>query len=137
MKVHFIYPYIGTLYYPGVHHGLASISSVLKQHGHSVSIHYVQKEPARNEILNVIQREQPDLVGFSSTTNQIQYVDLWSNWIKEEFNIRVVCGGVHATLLPEEVISFSGVDMVCVGEGEHPMLELAFVGINKCSTSNQ
>ena len=118
MKVHLIYADVSTYYYPGVHHGLACIAGVLKAGGHEVSLHHVKKEPSRDEILNVVRRERPDLIGFSAVTNQIVYVDKWSQWIKREFDVSVVCGGVHATLFPEEVIGFDGVDIVCRGEGE-------------------
>ncbi len=124
MKIHFIYSDVNTYFYPGVHHGLASISSVLKSRGHLVSVHHVKKEPSRNQILNIIQKERPDLIGFSSVTNQVGYVELWSRWIKKEFSIPIICGGIHATLRPEEVILFDGLDMICRGEGEYPMLEL-------------
>ena len=125
MKIHFIYSDVSTYYYPGVHHGLASISSVLKAHGHLVSIHHVKREPSKNEMLDIIQRERPDLIAFSSVTNQIGYVDTWSKWLKQEFATPTICGGIHATLNPEEVIGFDSIDMVCRGEGEYPMLELA------------
>ncbi|MFC2001902.1 B12-binding domain-containing radical SAM protein [Chloroflexota bacterium] len=125
MKIHFIYSDVSTYYYPGAHHGLASISSVLKSHGHLVSIHHFKKEPSRNEVLGIIQREAPDLLAFSSVTNQIGYVNTWSKWIKQEFATPTICGGIHTTLYPEEVIGFDGIDMVCRGEGEYPMLDLA------------
>jgi len=125
VKIHFIYPDVSTYYYPSVHHGLASVSSVLKSRGHLASLYHVKKEPSRNEILDTIQREHPDIIAFSSVTNQIGYVDIGSKWIKQEFTIPIICGGIHATLYPEEVIGFDGIDMVCRGEGEYPMLELA------------
>lgn len=125
MKIHFIYPDVNTYYYPGVHHGLSSILSVLKSGGHLVSLHHVKKEPSRNEILGLIQRERPDLICFSAVTNQIGYVDTWSRWIKQEFATPILCGGIHTTLYPEEVIHFESIDMICRGEGEYPVLELA------------
>lgn len=124
MKIHFIYADVSTFYYPGVHHGIASISSVLKSHRHSVSLHHVKKEISRNSILDIIQRESPDLIAFSAVTNQIGYVETWSRWTKEEFRIPIICGGIHTTLCPEQVIGFEGVDMVCRGEGEYPLLDL-------------
>jgi len=125
VKIHFIYPDVSTYYYPGVHHGLASIISVLKAHGHQVSLFHVKKEPSRADILGPIQREKPDIIAFSSVTNQIDNVAKWSKSVKQEFNLPTICGGVHATLNPEEVINFEGIDMVCRGEGEYPILDLA------------
>lgn len=43
----------------------------------------------------------------------------------EDLEIPTVVGGVHATFSPEEVIEESCVDMVCVGEGEDALVELA------------
>jgi len=125
VKIHFIYSDVKTYYYPGVHHGVAYILSVLKAGGHKVSLHHVKKEPSRNTILDIIQEERPELIALSAVTNQIGYVDKWSTWVKEEFAIPIICGGIHATLFPEEVIGFDGIDIVCRGEGEYPMLELA------------
>jgi anaerobic magnesium-protoporphyrin IX monomethyl ester cyclase len=125
VKVHFIYPDVSTYFYPGAHHGLASIASVLKFGGHRVSLYHVKKEPSRKEVIDTIRRESPDLIAFSAVTNQINYVAELSAWIKQEFPIPTVCGGIHATLYPEEVIGFPGIDICCRGEGEYPLLELA------------
>lgn len=41
--------------------------------------------------------------------------------IKKHFkDIYTIYGGIHTTLLPDEVINESSVDMICVGEGEAP-----------------
>ncbi|MFC1991164.1 B12-binding domain-containing radical SAM protein [Chloroflexota bacterium] len=125
MKIHFIYADVNTLFYNGVHHGIASISSVLKENGHSVSLHYIKKEPSKNNILDRIREESPDLIAFSVVTNQVNRIKIWSNWIKQEMDIPIICGGIHATLFPEEIIGFDGVDIVCIGEGEYPLLDLA------------
>jgi len=125
MKVHLIYADVSTSFYPGVHHGVASISAVLKQHGHDVSLHHVFREPLKEDIMRPVLRDAPDLIGFSATTNQIWYVDRWSRWIKEETHIPTICGGIHATIVPDEVLSLPGIDMVCRGEGEYPLLDLA------------
>jgi radical SAM superfamily enzyme YgiQ (UPF0313 family) len=46
--------------------------------------------------------------------------------IKEELpDTPIIFGGIHPTSVPERVIKNDFVDMVCVGEGEYPMLELA------------
>lgn len=125
MKVHFILPHVNTFWFADVHHGLMSISSVLKSHGHDVSLTYIKKMPSRDDILEPIRKIKPDIIGFSTTTHQVEYVKQWSQWVKEEFNLPTICGGTHVILFPEQVINFPGMDMVCVGEGEYPMLELA------------
>ena len=39
-------------------------------------------------------------------------------------DVLIVVGGVHASIMPEQVIMHSEVNMVCVGEGELPIVEL-------------
>ena len=45
--------------------------------------------------------------------------------IKKHLDVLVIFGGVHPTLLPNVVIHNKSIDIVCVGEGEMPLLELA------------
>lgn len=42
----------------------------------------------------------------------------------KDMRIPTIAGGVHAILVPDEVISESCVDMVCTGEGENALAEL-------------
>jgi len=123
MKYHFIYPDIGTGYYPRVHHGLAQLVAVLRANGHEASLHHVKKEPKRDDIVAAVRKESPDIVGFTTMSNQVLYVELWSDWIKQSSDIPIVCGGVHATLNPKELLAVDSIDAVCVGEGERAVLE--------------
>ena len=43
----------------------------------------------------------------------------------------IIIGGHHATIMPEDCLTFA--DAVCVGEGYYPMIELANKGLNKIS----
>ena len=57
--------------------------------------------------------------------------------IKKHMNTIVVWGGIHAIIAPEECIKYA--DIVCIGEGEYPMRELAdTVRLNKeiCGIKN-
>jgi len=106
--------------------GIASISAVLKSHGHKVSLSHLTKPTSRKKILREIKQNSPDIVCFSSTTNQYPFVEKIAKWIKEEgLEVLTLVGGIHATLSPEEVIQNDSIDIVCVGEGEYPLLELA------------
>lgn len=124
MHVLFIYPDIGQVRY-NFHQGIAYMSSLLKANGHQTSLFYVIKDITRSKLIKELKRSRPDIVGFSATTNQYPYVEKYANWIKEELETPIICGGVHATLCPGEVLSCKGIDMVCIGEGEYPMVELA------------
>ncbi len=74
----------------------------------------------------VIDRFKPELIAVSAmTTNYEQSLDIIRQ-AKARYgqSIPVIFGGVHPTLMPEEVIKEDAVDYVCIGEGEEPLLEL-------------
>lgn len=63
-------------------------------------------------------KEKPDLIGISVLSfNYTQALDI-ASFIKENFDVKIIFGGVHVILMPEEVIKNKQVDMICVGEGE-------------------
>ncbi len=124
MKYLFIYPDVNTSFRPSVHHGLAQLSSILKVQGHDVSLAHVVKEPQKGDIADLLEREEPDIVGFTAMSNQIEYVKTWSRWVKEHADYPVICGGVHATLCPQELLNEPSIDLVCIGEGDKVITEV-------------
>ncbi|MFZ5799819.1 MAG: B12-binding domain-containing radical SAM protein, partial [Candidatus Omnitrophota bacterium] len=124
-KIHFLYLDIQTGTYHGVNHGIAVLAAVLKQAGHRVSLHHLTGEVNPREVLKQIADIQPHLAAFSCTTNQYGFLEKYAKAIKERFNIPILVGGIHASLCPEEVIANPYVDMVCIGEGEYALRELA------------
>ncbi|MBU0894312.1 MAG: B12-binding domain-containing radical SAM protein [Nanoarchaeota archaeon] len=72
-----------------------------------------------------IKEFNPDLIGLSILSfNYIQAIEI-SKFIKNHFkNKKIIFGGVHAILSPEETINNSSVDMICIGEGEETLKEL-------------
>lgn len=104
--------------------GLASISSVLKTHGHEVSLYHMKSRVTKDEFLAEVKKHNPDLIGFSVRTNNYNEVIQYIPFIKKHFKTPVICGSYHATLFPEEVLRVDGVDMVCIGEGEYPLFEI-------------
>ncbi len=125
MKVLFIYTDIFTNQYFHFQYGIGSNSSVLKQGDHSISLLYLSQEISREELTRRVKGLRPDLIGFSTGTHQWRFAREFSRWLKESFNIPIICGGIHPTLAPEEAISEPGIDMICRGEGEYALLELA------------
>jgi anaerobic magnesium-protoporphyrin IX monomethyl ester cyclase len=129
MRVCLVYPDIGGVEHYGArkyYHGLGYISSVLRQGGHETTLAYLQREPEQETFLQQLADLAPDVVAFSATTHQYPYVETCAGWIKENLTQLVtVVGGIHATLAPEKVIANPNIDVVCVGEGEYPLLELA------------
>ncbi len=104
--------------------GLASMSAVLKKKGYNTALYHLTKEISKEVFLKKIEAENPNLIGFSFGTDNFYRIPLYIKWIKEKFNIPIICGSYHPTLAPEEVLNIPGVDMVCIGEGEYSLLEL-------------
>ena len=106
--------------------GLGSLSAFLKKAGHQTSlIHISNSRYSKDDFLRDISRLAPDLIGFSSTTIGFPVVERILGWMEEEgIETPTVCGGTHATVASHDAISPGRMDMICVGEGEHTLLEL-------------
>ena len=104
--------------------GIASISAVLKLNGHQVSLYHLASMVTKEEYLKRLQEEQADIITFSTWTSAYKVVKQLLVWTKELPNVFVVVGGYHATLAPDEVIADEGVDAICIGEGEYPLLDI-------------
>lgn len=117
-----------------------SLSAVLKAAGHETSLAY---DPAlfderiyfhidflarlfsqREKVIRKIVTERPDLVAISVFSDNYQWALAIAEGVKKRIDVPIILGGVFATNCPETVIASPFVDIVCVGEGEAPMLEL-------------
>jgi anaerobic magnesium-protoporphyrin IX monomethyl ester cyclase len=129
VNVLFVYPDLLDFYpdYPGHYYeGIASLSAFLKSQGHRTALIHVLKRPAdRAGFLREVREHAPGLIAFSSTTLQFVVVRQLAGWIKQDRpDLPVICGGVHASLMPEETLACRDVDMVCIGEGERALADL-------------
>ncbi|KPK99050.1 MAG: hypothetical protein AMJ95_01145 [Omnitrophica WOR_2 bacterium SM23_72] len=127
--------------------GVRYISSFLYSKGYSTNIisfgqirlqaevffnNYILPKPLRRNacppkdvdlFINLLQKLKPDLIGISVPSTSFITASILTQKIKEKFNLPVVWGGLHPTLCPEDCLQYA--DIVCIGEGEYPMLELA------------
>ena len=79
----------------------------------------------KKRILQALKSYQPDLIGMSVVSSFYPWASQLAQLIKTEMNVPVIMGGIHPTSVPDRVIQNEAVDMVCIGEGEYPFLELA------------
>lgn len=111
--------------YPSMQYGMASISALLKRHGHMCDLILLRRRSEMNEVENRIKCFLPDILAFTSVSTQFPYVVDVSKNIRATFkNLFQICGGPHATVAPEQALELAEFDAICVGEGEYPMLEL-------------
>ncbi|MEM3399923.1 MAG: radical SAM protein [Candidatus Micrarchaeia archaeon] len=97
------------------------ISAVLKTSGHKCSMVLTKNEK------NWIERVQylnPDIVAISTTTPHWKSYKLIIKEIKDRIGVPVVVGGPHPTFYPK-ILEDPNVDMICIGEGEYAMRDVA------------
>jgi anaerobic magnesium-protoporphyrin IX monomethyl ester cyclase len=130
LKVTFLYPdffqYDEERYLPEgrIYLGIGYLSAFLRMEGHSTSLIHLVHPVERDELLERVKAESPDVLAVSSTTHMFPHVWKWVNWIKEEADIFTICGGAHATLDPQGAMEQASLDAVCLGEGEEALAEL-------------
>jgi len=79
-----------------------------------------------DKVITDINNYNPDLIGLSALSDDYPLGLRIMNRVKKTFSkIPTICGGVHATIDPAGVISEKCFDMVCIGEGEYAILDLA------------
>ncbi|MFH1415712.1 MAG: radical SAM protein [Elusimicrobiota bacterium] len=127
--------------------GIRSISSFLKIHGYQTEIifynkvryaegflyndfltnrllrHQVYSKQDIDLLISRLKERDPAIVGLSVSSTHMQTAKHITSEIKKQIDCIVVWGGIHAIIAPDECIRYA--DIVCTGEGEYPMLELA------------
>lgn len=101
--------------------GAMYISSILKKNGHHVEVFIGNN---LKKIADDIKSYGAELVGFPCTTGNHKWCLEASKVIKSKTKALTIFGGPHPTFLPE-TITESQVDIICRGEAETAVLELA------------
>ena len=128
MKVLFVYPDInvkgGALSY---HFGIGSLSAVLKKAGHETALQYLYGSYDIKALLEKIEQFEPGILAITAVSFQYKYIKKMIAEIKNIHGSKIftICGGPHTSLAPWELEKTEGLDAICIGEGEYPLLELA------------
>jgi radical SAM superfamily enzyme YgiQ (UPF0313 family) len=101
--------------------GMMHISALLRQHGHTCEALDLSSE---RDLTTTVSERAPQLIAFSAVTGPHRKLIRASREIKRGLDVISIFGGPHPTYFPE-MIKEEGVDIICQGEGEYPMLELA------------
>ncbi len=113
--------------------GVRSISGLLRQRGFSPCLIFFKRwvnndirPPSEKEIgllISVLKDLKPGLTGISFTSPFLKISQQISRAVRENLETKIVFGGIHATARPRECLE--DCDIVCRGEGEYPMAEIA------------
>lgn len=76
-----------------------------------------------NTLIKLIKELEPVLVGINVRSTLFKLASKITEEIKKEVDTLVIWGGVHPTIRPYPCLEFA--DIVCIGEGEEAMVELA------------
>lgn len=119
--------------------GVEYLSASLKDKGHETYLIYTHnffnsftvKNVLLHKILNEdkytekrIKQINPDIICFSTVTENYQHALKWANKIKNFSSAPIIFGGIHTTSIPDKVISHEFIDYICIGEGEEALIEL-------------
>ena len=106
--------------------GLALLASLAREKGFRVSI--LDCNALRlglDRIEEYLPTPGPKFVGITATTVLISNALELAQIIKKKYpETKVIMGGVHPTIMPEEVLNFEAVDYLVMSEGEYSFLEL-------------
>lgn len=115
--------------------GLRSLASYLKHRGHDVDLVFLttsERELSGKILLDVIALcREADLIGISVLTHSLSKAVVLTDILRMGIpSVRIVWGGIHATISPSECIKHA--DIVCLGEGEETLLE----AVERCKEEN-
>lgn len=106
--------------------GLAYISSYLKLNGHEVKILFLnnkKQEQAESIFMNEVDNFKPEVIGFQVfsmvRTSTFSVIEL----LKDR-DVKIVLGGIHATIMYEQILERFPESIVVLGEGEITLTEL-------------
>lgn len=106
--------------------GLAYIAAYLEKQGLEAKILDLRvEEYSIDQVLKKIKLINPEYIGFTATTPQINTALSIAAQIKKHFtNIKIIFGGPHPNIFPDVILDNNFVDMVVRGEGEFTIHEI-------------
>jgi len=98
------------------------LSAVLKRAGHEVDAFILER--GERALAHAVSDFRPDLVAFSCTTGIHHWALDFAGYLKRQQSVTTIFGGPHPTFFPE-IIEHPSVDIICRGEGEEAIVEIA------------
>jgi len=107
--------------------GLIYLGSALSKHGYNVKLYQpIQKEEEIWKVEQEILKYDPLFVGFSVFMGPGSVASLeMSERLKNNLGTKIVWGGKFPTSISEQVIKENCIDVVCLGEGERTVVDIA------------
>ncbi len=123
VRVLLLYPNI-TDYPIDISYGLASISAVLKSYNHQVQLVDFTFQKKKEVLVEILRQFNPDVIGMPVASNDFDFCVRIAGYIKKHSHKPIIAGGYHATLAPEDILAEDCFDVVVIGEGETPFIQI-------------
>lgn len=107
--------------------GIMYIASYLEKNtNHEIKImDCLAEKMSYQELKERIKKEKPDIVGITTLTFTLVDVLKTAKVVKEvNSKTKIILGGSHVNIYPEETLNFPEVDYLVLGEGEKPAKDL-------------
>jgi len=117
--------------YNGVNHGIATLVPIARDFSYDVECLDIKNEISTDEFVAIILKATPSIVGYSTTSHQVQFLIKYSKALKAKSDKLQIAGGVGATLDWKIILKESSVSRCCIGEGEKPFTDFLRLHTNK------
>lgn len=122
MKILFLSPPQKNLLFPPL--GIAYLTSFLNQNGHEAII-VEGNNKTYKQIIKTVEKIKPNIIGITMTTSTRFLCLNLAKEIKFRFNLPIILGGPHPTLMPEQLLkNYPFIDYIIRNEGEYTCLNL-------------
>ncbi|MFA6610323.1 MAG: radical SAM protein [Candidatus Omnitrophota bacterium] len=134
MKIIFVFPGIAetgfsktknAAEFGWINHGLCSLSACAKRDGHTVKLIDLRELTGWDDLRDEINIFAPDVVGITMMSCDYDHAVETAKRVKScNQSIKIVVGGPHPSIMPDEVAKEPSIDHVVVGEGEISFIKL-------------
>lgn len=114
--------------------GLFYIGTILQKYNYDVRI--FDCNFIKFDIFNVLEKENPSVVGISCLSPGYGEAVKIANFAKERIGAITVLGGVHVSIVKKEILQNPLIDFAIIEEGEYSFLQLINAINNKSSVEN-
>ena len=106
--------------------GILTIAAHAERHGYNVKVIDIHAERmSPDDFYEMVKEYNPRFVGITVLSSMIAVTHALAKEVKDlNADCKVIVGGVHAELFPEEMLSNPSIDYVVRGDGEEPILAL-------------
>ena len=106
---------------------LMTVGTAVKAAGFEVTVIDARVEKNAKELVSSLLTDDVLFFGITLITGSVIHDALeMARFVKtRKPDLKVICGGVHASLLPEQTVQYPEIDLVVIGPGENIAAELA------------